>query len=179
MSSTGCPPSAGPASHRARPRRGPSRPRGRSRSRNRRSCGASRLSSEYTAGRRQPLDVRSALPATGGSHATAGYPGALRRAYAQEEKSASHVCFPSGPISSVRGDEIDAGPPGRPSRPVLLEVPSLLAVLHRGLRDLVVGARCATLGDAGSRCLEHDLLWRARLPPRTARAGTTADRTVA
>src|SRR5438445_2882676 len=60
-----------------------------------------------------------------------------------------------------------------------LEVADLLAILHRGLGDLVVGPGLTALGDARGGDLEHDLFQRARLRTHATGAAHVADRAIA
>src|SRR5258707_8013245 len=69
----------------------------------------------------------------------------------------------------------------RPSKRALqaLEVPGLLAILHRSLGDPVISTRLTALGDPRRGDLEHDFLERRRLRANTAGAAHVAHRAIA
>src|SRR3984957_16100179 len=87
--------------------------------------------------------------------------------------------YSSRPISVLLPSSTDPAVVKRSRSSVILEIPCLLAVLHRRLRDAVIGACLAPLGDARRRDLQHDLLQRRRPRAHAARAAHVAHRAVA
>src|ERR1019366_4993238 len=82
-------------------------------------------------------------------------------AYRRAERAPLKWPFPSGEIAAH------------------LEVPGLLAILHRGLGHAVVGPRLAALGDPRRRDLDDDLLERRGLGEHTPGTAHVTDRAVA
>src|SRR5271166_5310585 len=78
---------------------------------------------------------------------------------------------------SARTPARGARPSNRSRRP--LEVPGLLAVLHGGLGDAIIGAGLAPLGDRRRRDLQDDLLDARRPGQDAAGAAHVTDRPVA
>src|SRR5918999_3107248 len=78
------------------------------------------------------------------------------------KRTSSDVRATGRPLVAAPGITRTGG--SRPRTPVdawpASEIPLLIAVLHCGLRDAVVGARLAALGDAGGGDLGHDGLER-------------------